>query len=142
MNASFHRMRTPARGFTLIELIIAVAIVGILASVAWPSYVKQVQKTRRADGKAALLDTAQRLERCHTRFGRYDSDDCDVELPLDSPEAWYSIDVVGSLNPASFTLAATPQGAQADDDQCGVLRLTSSGLQGSQDEDTDEKRCW
>ena len=142
MNPVSRHARMPARGFTLIELIIAVAIVGILASVAWPSYVKQVQKTRRADGKAALLDTAQRLERCHTRFGRYDSDDCDVELPLDSTEAYYVVDAVGDVNAASFTLAATPQGAQAEDELCGVLRLTSSGLQGSQDENTDEKHCW
>ena len=131
-----------ARGFTLIEMVIAVSIVTIIAALAYPSYTTYVQRTRRVDGKMALIDTAQRLERCRTRFGRYNSDDCDVELPLDSMDEYYSVDAVGDVKAASFTLAATPQGAQAEDELCGVLRLTSSGLQGSQDENADEHNCW
>jgi len=131
----------PARGFTLVEMMITVAIVTILAAIAYPSYINQVQRTRRTDGKAALLDTAQQLERCHTRFGRYDSDDCDVELPFDTPDAFYSIDAV-DLNAATFTLSATPQNQQEDDTTCGILRLTSAGQQGSGDADTDASHCW
>ena len=134
--------RARARGFTLIEMLITVSIVSILAAIAWPSYINQVQKTRRADGKTALMDAAQRLERCHTRFGRYDHDDCEVALPFDSTDGYYEIDAVGSIKAASFTLAATPQGAQADDTLCGVLRLSSSGLQGSLGKDADDSHCW
>jgi type IV pilus assembly protein PilE len=133
--------RQRARGFTLVEMMITVAIVTILAAIAYPSYVNQVQRTRRTDGKSALMDMAQQLERCHTRFGRYDSDDCDVELPFDSTEAFYSVDAV-SITASTFTLAATPQNQQADDTTCGVLHLTSAGQQGSGDTDTDTAHCW
>src|SRR5262245_16249993 len=133
--------RARARGFTLVEMMIAVSIVTILAAVAYPSYMNQVQRTRRTDGKAALMDTAQRLERCHTRFGRYDSDDCEVELPFDSPDAFYSVDAV-EITASTFTLSATPQNQQEDDSTCGVLRLTSAGQQGSGDADADSNHCW
>jgi type IV pilus assembly protein PilE len=130
-----------ARGFTLVEMMIAVSIVAILAAVAYPSYMNQVQRTRRTDGKSALMDTAQRLERCHTRFGRYDSDDCEVELPFDSAEAFYSVDAV-EITASTFTLSATPQNQQADDSTCGILHLTSAGQQGSGDADSDSNHCW
>jgi type IV pilus assembly protein PilE len=131
-----------ARGFTLIEMVIAVSIVTIIAALAYPSYTTYVQRTRRVDGKMALMDTAQRLERCRTRFGRYNSDDCDVELPMESSEKHYKISAVGAIGPSSFTLAAEPQGAQAYDTQCGILRLTSAGQQGSEDTNADTKGCW
>jgi type IV pilus assembly protein PilE len=132
--------RTHARGFTLVEMMIAVSIVTILAAIAYPSYTGQVQRTRRTDGKSALMDAAQRLERCHTRFGRYDDDNCNVELPFDSADAFYSVSSV-ALNASSFTLAATPQNQQVDD-PCGIPRLTSAGQQGSGGADTDADHCW
>ena len=136
MHRQMARKRTQARGFTLVEMMITVSIVTILAAIAYPTYTGQVQRTRRTDGKSALMDAAQRLERCHTRFGRYDN----VELPFDSADAFYAISAV-DLNAASFTLAATPQNQQTDD-PCGILRLTSAGQQGSGDEDTDASHCW
>ena len=132
--------RMHARGFTLVEMMIAVSIVTILAAIAYPTYTGQVQRTRRTDGKSALMDAAQRLERCHTRFGRYDADDCNVELPFDSADAFYAVSAV-DLNAASFTLAATPQNQQTDD-PCGILRITSAGQQGSGGADTDADHCW
>lgn len=133
-----------AGGFTLIELMIAVVIVGILAAIAYPSYERQVQSTRRADGKAVLLDTAQRLERCFTRFNSYAAADCETADALgdggiESPESWY---VVTDTNAgaSTFTLVATPQGAQAADTRCGNLTLTHTGVRGASEGTAAE--CW
>ena len=135
------QQRTRTRGVTLIELIIAVAVVAILAAIAFPSYQQQMQKTRRADGKAELMETAQQLERCYTRFSRYNDGNCGVALPFNSSEGYYVVSAT-AITASAFTLDATPQGAQANDTRCGVLRLTSTGLQGSQGQSTDANECW
>jgi len=125
-----------ARGITLIELMVVIVVVGILAAIAYPSYQRQVQQTRRADGKAALLQAAQELERCFTRFNAYNNGNCAAHLDINaktrlSPEGWYSIEYVGAPGATSFTLQAAPMGAQADDNVCGVLTLTHTGLRGA-----------
>lgn len=135
------RQRARTRGVTLIELIIAVAVVAILAAIAFPSYQQQMQKTRRADGKAELMETAQQLERCYTRFSRYNDGNCGVALPFNSSEGYYVVSAA-AITASAFTLDATPQGAQADDTRCGVLRLMSTGQQGSQGQSTDANECW
>ncbi|MDH3532294.1 MAG: type IV pilin protein [Gammaproteobacteria bacterium] len=129
-------------GVTLVELMIVVVIVGILAAVAYPSYQDQVRKTRRADGKSVLLQTAQQLERCYTRFSSYNNAACAVTFPIDSPEGYYVVNPVGVVGASAFTLSAAPQGAQVSDTKCGTLRLTSTGIQGSQGADTDTNSCW
>lgn len=134
-------LRASARGFTLIELMIVVVIVGILAAIAYPSYQDQVRKSRRADGKGALLQTAQQLERCYTRFASYNDANCGVALPVDSPEGFYQVSAA-ALNASSFTLDAAPQGDQASDAECGTLRLAHTGAQGSQGADGDANDCW
>ncbi len=135
------RQRARTRGVTLIELIIAVAVVAILAAIAFPSYQEQMRKTRRADGKAELMETAQQLERCYTRFSRYNDGNCGVALPFNSSEGYYVVSAA-AITASAFTLDATPQGDQANDTRCGVLRLTSTGLQGSQGQSTDANECW
>lgn len=135
------RYKPSMRGITLIELMIVVVVVGILAAIAYPSYQNQVRKTKRADGKAELMETAQELERCYTRFGRYNDGNCDVAFPITSPEEHYVV-TAPTLTAVSFTLDATPQGPQADDAECGVLRLTSTGVQGSQGGNADPNECW
>ena len=63
------------RGVSLMELLVAVAIVAILAGIAYPSYINQVRKSQRADGTKALLNYAQQLKRCRTDFYAYDHDE-------------------------------------------------------------------
>lgn len=131
------------RGVTLLELMIVVVVVGILAAIAYPSYRDQVRKSKRADGKAMLMEVAQGLERCYTRFGRYNNAGCTAanNLPDLSSEGHYQISAT-AISATAFTLDATPQGTQADDVECGVLRLTSTGVQGSQGADADANGCW
>jgi type IV pilus assembly protein PilE len=132
--AAMRRGKQGMRGVTLIELMVVVTIIGILVAIAYPGYQSQMQKTRRADGKSALMNAAQALERCYTRFNAYNDGDCDVAGLLaggiTSPNAWY---VVTDSAPAAttFSLVATPQGAQAGDAQCLNLTLNNRGQRGA-----------
>jgi type IV pilus assembly protein PilE len=125
------------RGFTLIEVMIVVAIVAILAAIAFPSYARYVEQARRADAKAALLDAAQRLERCHTQFNAYNNAAC-ATFPVPSPDGHYEITVVRDA--MTFELTATAQGVQANS-PCGNFTITHLGerdVTGSLGRD----RCW
>jgi type IV pilus assembly protein PilE len=124
------------RGFTLIEVMIVVAIVAILAAIAFPSYARYVEQARRADAKAALLDAAQRLERCHTQFGAYDNGACTFAAV--SPDGHYAITVVRT--PMTFTLTATAQGVQANS-PCGNYSITNTGVRGVTGS-LGVDRCW
>jgi len=153
-------MHNTGKGFTLIEIMITVAIVAILASIAYPGYVSQVRKTRRSDAVAALLKTAQVLERCYTEYNFYDDTGCPAvqddgsggsELASDytSTENGYYI-LSAALSPNAFTLTATPTGDQAND-KCGNFTYDHVGRKGvSADVDgdgtagdaNDVKACW
>jgi type IV pilus assembly protein PilE len=131
--------RRRQQGITLIELMIVVTIVGILAAIAFPSYQENVNSGRRSDGQGALVNVAQRLERCFTQFNAYNSANCAVVFPLDSPEGFYEI-TAPALTATTFTLNATPQGPQAADARCAVLSLTHTGIRDATG--TNPDRCW
>jgi type IV pilus assembly protein PilE len=114
-------------GFTLIELMIVVAIVAIIASIAYPSYRSSVLKANRADAMDAILDTAQRLERCYTSFGTYNNAGCTVPATVASVKGYYSVAV--TTGTATYSLTATPVSGkpQVDDTDCASFTYTNTG---------------
>lgn len=135
-----------ASGFTLIELMIAAAIVAILAAIALPTYTQYTKRAHRADAKTALLNNAQWLERNFTESNVYNKDSAgttitDTSLPAQqSPAdgtAIYTISA-STLNATAYTLTATPvnPGPMAGD-ACGSLTLDHVGRKGSGDYDGD-----
>jgi type IV pilus assembly protein PilE len=124
-------------GFTLIELMITVTIIGILASIAYPSYMKYVRNANRADAQALMLENAQYMERRFTTCGSYAAvvgatAPCDeaADLPKDqSPEngtARYSITLDPAPDATTFTIQAQPAGSYADT-LCGTMTITQTG---------------
>lgn len=119
------------RGFTLVELMITVAIVAILATVAYPSYQDHVLKSRRADGISAIMNAAQRLERCYTQYGAYNNANCPSYAAVqDSQQGYYQVSFSAAATASTYTLRAVPRGAQADDTKCATLTLTQANQKG------------
>ena len=134
------------KGFTLIELMIAVAILAIVIAIAVPAYTNYVTRTNRTDGHKLLTETAQALERCFTRFGSYTAANCalgqSATYPIDSENGWYSLEWADQdIDTTSFTLTAKPQGAQETRDQgkCDALTLSHRGERG---QEGNGDRCW
>ncbi|MDQ7914927.1 type IV pilin protein [Pseudomonas sp. 102515] len=125
------------RGFTLIELMIVVAIVGILAAIAYPSYQEHIRRANRADAQASLMELAQFMERNYTRLGRYTTDTAGTAptlpfatAPKDGGRAIYDLSL-SAVTATSYTLQAAPRaGGPMAGDRCGSLTLTNTGLKG------------
>lgn len=133
-------MKQHSRGFTLIELMIVVAIIGVLAAITYPAYLDYVQKSRRSDAQAALLETSQALERCYSMYNRFNDANCPVTLPQASPEGYYT--VTGTVNNNNYSLQAAPASGspQAGDDDCKTLTINQRNEKSATGDSPGE--CW
>ena len=115
-------------GMTLVELLIVVAIVGILASIALPSWNSQVQKVRRADARNALLNVQLEQEKYRSTNGAYAGGLSDLGLGHYETGDYYNVSIV-SHSFTAFLATATPNtnGGQSDD-SCGTFAISQSGI--------------
>lgn len=138
------RLRRHASGFTLLELMIVVSIIGILAAIAIPAYTAHVTRTYRGAAKSCMSEIAQQMERYYTTnltyVGAAPAPGCATEGNMG---VRYTIAVdPATLTARAYTIVATPIGAQlASDTQCRVLTVNNLGTRtesGSQD----LNYCW
>jgi type IV pilus assembly protein PilE len=156
--------RASARGHTLLELLVALAIVASLAALATASYAHFTVAARRFDARAALAGLAAAQERHFLRHASYanrfastdprggagglgvtDEPDAPGVLPASdvSPQAYYAL-AIGDVAGTDYRLEARPRGAQARDRECAVFVLERSGLRYARDAAGDDttRRCW
>ena len=131
-------VRFPLAGFTLVEIVIVLAIVAILVTLALPAYRSQVLRVHRSGAVNLLLQAAVCQERVYTRLGSYDTGVCLKE----NRQEHYQL----SYRPANtrgqyFTAVATPLGAQKRD-TCGSLLLDQNGNRGIGAAGVDIAQCW
>jgi type IV pilus assembly protein PilE len=137
--------RRAAHGFTLLELMIAVTIVGILAAIAIPSYSQYVRKGNRTDATRALLSDAQALQRCYSQNFTYTpAAPCTPPAGTSSsPGGYYNVTV--ALQATSYTLTAVAiKAPQTQDTTCQTFILTSAGAQTAQTSGSTDSTvaCW
>lgn len=131
--------KTKTPGFTLIELMITIAILGIIASIALPSYSKYVKRGNRSEGRSMLVDAAAKQERFYsdnnqftatigsTGMGITESANC-TAAGIQSETCLYTITAAVSNSNQQFTLTATPT---FPDSECTTLTLTQDGTKGA-----------
>lgn len=152
-------MNKPQQGFTLMELVTVVAIIGILAAIAIPLYTQHIESSHRTDAQAALVSFAQHLERRFTQNNSYCDSGTDVvadcgdgdgdsgipttfistSVPLDGGDAIYDLTIT-AVTETTFTIQATRTAdAYMDGDECGDFTYTNTGLKAQLNNTED---CW
>ena len=134
--------RHHARGFSLVELLIALAVVGILTAVAVPSYQGYMRSAYRAEARTALLETAQWMERHFSMTQSYATTSqggtinnaalatAGLSVTPRAGAARYNISFSAGPTATGYTLQAAPTGAQTADARCGTLTLTNLQVRG------------
>ncbi len=137
-------------GFTLIELIVTIAIISIIAGIAWPAFEGQLLKQKRKDAVAGLMIVNQALQKCRSDNGSYaNTNNCvtNAEFEADpakaaktSPDGRYTIAVTITGGGSGFDITATKN--QANDSECTALTLDHLGRKGHTGTASDANRCW
>jgi type IV pilus assembly protein PilE len=139
-------MQSTQRGLTLIELMVVVAVLAILASVAYPLYTNQAQKSRRADAKAALQTIALAQERFFTVNNEYAGNLSSLQISPEmqggaSDEGYYTITLtLAGADNEQFTVTAAAAGTQTDDTDCAQFTINHQGVKGATDGGS--TNCW
>jgi len=130
-------VRNAEKGFTLIELMIVVAVIAILSAIAYPSYQEYVKRSRRTEAQSLLNEAAAREERWRAQNGSYmtgttAADIAKLKLPnVDRSEnGYYTLAIAVVANDGGYTLTATRAGAQTSDTKCGNFTLDATGKKG------------
>jgi type IV pilus assembly protein PilE len=133
-------MPDKTRGFTLIELMIVVAILAIVVAVGYPSYLEQVKKSRRAEGMGQLLELADRMERAYSDSGTYPTSVSEVYVAT-TDGGFYTLSIV-TANNISFIVSAAPTSVgNQNTDKCDTFTLTSLGEKSVSDSSLNDY-CW
>ena len=149
-DSALRRLNPVRNGFTLVELMIVVAIVAVLAAIAIPSYQSSIMKSRRADAQGALQQFRQAMERHYTKTYSYQGAGAAgdtgtptifaAQSPVEGGQGFYALSIDASTA-TTFTISATPIiGTGQENDGCGTLTLTNSGVRTSGG--AAGVRCW
>ncbi|KTD56420.1 type IV pilin protein [Legionella shakespearei] len=136
-------MNKQNQGFTFIEILVALAIIGILSLIAYPSYMEYIQKARRSDAQAILSQDQLIMERCYAQNFSY-SAACGARpsFPQITPEGFYTINI-SNLTATTYTLTATPLGAQLKDTKCATMSVNQANVKTAADSGaTSQTECW
>ena len=128
LSNDMNNKQSTSRGFTLIELMITVAIIALLAAVAYPAYTEHLRKSRRAEAQSLMMNVALRQQQFLLDTRAYAANLAALQVATPSSLAPY-YDVALALGTGAvpgFTVTATPRGAQVGD-KCGVLSLDQHG---------------
>jgi type IV pilus assembly protein PilE len=142
-------MKNSARGMTLIELMIVVAILGIIVAIGYPSYLEQIKKTRRTEGMGELLELADRMERHYSDVGTYDqSDGSDMTATViygttTTAGGYYTLSIDSGTTNVLFTARAAPTSkGQQNTDKCGTFVVNSQGTKSVTGGSLGTADCW
>lgn len=138
--------KTHQTGFSLIELMIVVAILAIVAALAYPSYKDQIRKTRRSEATQMLMEVAAQQERFFTNNNRYAADMTELgygNANQLTEKGFYSVSTSATNAPIGFSATAVPQNDQANDAYCDEFSIDNVGNKDAGDSSADAIRnCW
>lgn len=139
------RQRSSNTGFTLIEVMIVVAVIGIIAAIAVPSYSRYMTDARRTDAIAFLSEVAGEQQRYFTENNQFADDMEELgygdAATFTTPEGHYVVSVTNPGGTGRFLLTATPVtgGKQASDSECLAFTVSDTGVKANTGSNTD---CW